>query len=116
MPVNGFIVGCPRSGTTLLATIVDRHSAVCVPPETNFGWFVDKNVDLETNRELLPPTHDEFLTRLNKSPRFVDLHLPQEQFVAAFKRGEATFRNAFDSMLTVYAHENRKQFCVEKTP
>jgi hypothetical protein len=31
-----FVVGCPRSGTTLLSVLLDRHSRVCVPPETNF--------------------------------------------------------------------------------
>ncbi len=39
-----FIIGCPRSGTTLLQQILDRHPAVVVPPETAFfttllsGW------------------------------------------------------------------------------
>ena len=31
-----FIVGCPRSGTTLLSVALDRHSRLCVPPETGF--------------------------------------------------------------------------------
>jgi hypothetical protein len=31
-----FIVGCPRSGTTLLSVLLDRHSSVAVPPETFF--------------------------------------------------------------------------------
>ncbi len=31
-----FIVGHPRSGTTLLATILNRHSEVAVPPELSF--------------------------------------------------------------------------------
>lgn len=31
-----FIVGFPRSGTTLLATFLDRHSKIAIPPETSF--------------------------------------------------------------------------------
>ena len=31
-----FIVGCPRSGTTLLSVLLDRHPNICVMPETNF--------------------------------------------------------------------------------
>lgn len=31
-----FILGCHRSGTTLLQQILNRHSAVAIPPETKF--------------------------------------------------------------------------------
>jgi hypothetical protein len=32
-----FIVGCPRSGTTLLRRMLDSHSEIAVTPETHFG-------------------------------------------------------------------------------
>jgi protein-tyrosine sulfotransferase len=31
-----FLVGAPRSGTTLVRYIVDSHSRICCPPESNF--------------------------------------------------------------------------------
>ena len=31
-----FILGCQRSGTTLLGLFLDGHSKICVPPELNF--------------------------------------------------------------------------------
>ncbi|NIP24402.1 hypothetical protein GWN49_04255, partial [Candidatus Bathyarchaeota archaeon] len=31
-----FIVGFSRSGTTLLASLLNRHSRICVTPETRF--------------------------------------------------------------------------------
>jgi hypothetical protein len=31
-----FIVGCPRSGTTMLQQALNRHSQVAIPPETKF--------------------------------------------------------------------------------
>src|SRR5881396_1948003 len=30
------VVGCPRSGTSLLAVMLDSHSQLAVPPETSF--------------------------------------------------------------------------------
>ena len=32
----GFLIGVYRSGTTLLRYILDSHSNIAVPPETNF--------------------------------------------------------------------------------
>lgn len=31
-----FILGCPRSGTTLLRLMLTSHSKICIPPESNF--------------------------------------------------------------------------------
>ncbi len=31
-----FVVGCPRSGTTMLQEALNRHSRVAIPPETSF--------------------------------------------------------------------------------
>ena len=35
-----FIVGCPRSGTTMLQQALNRHSQVTIPPETAFFSFL----------------------------------------------------------------------------
>lgn len=34
-----FIVGCPRSGTTVVQQALNRHSRVVVPPETKFFYY-----------------------------------------------------------------------------
>src|SRR5215831_4421176 len=31
-----FIVGCPRSGTTMVQQALNRHSQIVIPPETKF--------------------------------------------------------------------------------
>jgi hypothetical protein len=31
-----FVVGCPRSGTTLLTLMLHSHSRIAMPPETRF--------------------------------------------------------------------------------
>ena len=35
-PPSAFIIGCPRSGTTLLRAMLDSHPRVAVPPESYF--------------------------------------------------------------------------------
>lgn len=37
-----FIVGSPRSGTTLLVQILNRHARLFVPPETEFFYLLDR--------------------------------------------------------------------------
>jgi len=32
-----FIIGCPRSGTSLLRRIVDSHSCIACPPESHIS-------------------------------------------------------------------------------
>src|SRR5580698_9289911 len=37
MSINKFfILGCPRSGTTMVQQALNRHSAIAIPPETKF--------------------------------------------------------------------------------
>lgn len=89
-----FIVGCPRSGTTLLQQALNRHPAVVIPPETKFFFFllgrslrfqrrqVDQiNADLKIalplpNRRIATPLQgravfeqmrDQYLARLGRS-------------------------------------------------
>lgn len=39
-----FIVGCPRSGTTLLQQALNRHPAIVIPPETKlFNYFFGRS-------------------------------------------------------------------------
>jgi hypothetical protein len=60
-----YIVGCPRSGTTMLQQALNRHSQIAIPPETAFfsfllsSWRIQQehlrrlNADLGIN--LIPP-------------------------------------------------------------
>jgi len=35
-----FIIGCPRSGTTMLQQALNRHSQIVIPPETKFFYYL----------------------------------------------------------------------------
>lgn len=58
-----FIVGAPRSGTTLLRLMLDAHPALAIPPETGFLHLAR---ELGWNSELRA---DEFVEQLSNFPR-----------------------------------------------
>jgi hypothetical protein len=35
-----FVLGCPRSGTTMLQQALNRHSQIVIPPETKFFYYL----------------------------------------------------------------------------
>jgi len=51
-----FIVGCPRSGTTLLQVLLDSHPNICIPPESHifnrFGNILKYYGELEEHQSL----------------------------------------------------------------
>src|SRR5215475_13152399 len=52
--VRCFVVGCPRSGTTLLTVMLDRHSQLAMTPETSFYMEIAPKLG-DPGR---PPLHD----------------------------------------------------------
>lgn len=59
-----FIIGSPRSGTTLLRLMVTSHPAIVVPPECGFAlWWREKYADWKAN----DPRLDAFLQDLASS-------------------------------------------------
>jgi len=42
IPARFFLVGCPRSGTTLLQALIAAHPQITSFPETHFFWAIDK--------------------------------------------------------------------------
>lgn len=65
-----FIIGNPRSGTTLLRLMVNNHRHIVVPPECGFAvWWYDKyrHWDSESSRD--PQQLDGFLADLAASKK-----------------------------------------------
>ncbi len=85
----GFLIGAYRSGTTLLRYVLDSHSKIAVPPETNFlypladlwrsewvkngvqGAGIDENALLDRLRGLAAGVLDDYATAKGKS-RWID--------------------------------------------
>jgi hypothetical protein len=106
------VVGCPRSGTTLLSVILDRHSQIAVTPETHFlPLFAPRFIGWNRKRPtaaLAGIFCRDGMTR--------ELSLSVEQLVARIATDEVTLPDLFCASLQEYATQRAKPFCVEKTP
>src|SRR5918998_4742856 len=79
-----FIVGCARSGTTLVRRIVDAHPEITITTEMHwishyFDYFKNQN-------RLVTP---ELVSELTRHKRFAQFEIPREQFEGLLGSGEA---------------------------
>src|ERR1700726_2574159 len=73
-----FIVGCERSGTTLLRIILGSHSRLSIGPET---WYLNLLTDLlEIERPLTPHEVDRAIRTITEHYRWRDLNLDADEF------------------------------------
>jgi hypothetical protein len=99
-----FIVGCPRSGTTMVQQALNRHSAVVIPPETKFFFAFFGHSRARQLRHL---------RRLNEDLR-IDLPVPATR-VASISEGRAFY----EAMARQYLERVGKKGAIyfgEKTP
>jgi protein-tyrosine sulfotransferase len=93
----GFLLGAYRSGTTLLRYVLDSHSKIAIPPETNFlypladlwrsewvkngvqGAGIDENALLDRLRGLAAGVFDDYAAAkgksrwIDKTPAYIDI-------------------------------------------
>ncbi len=121
-----FIVGCPRSGTTILASILNRHSKIASATETHFFNFVSKNnydwkhFDLSTFKSLLEESRISDFTNLIKVEedtlvqKFIDSTSDKSQ--STLEIDDFYKKQVFDILMnTLLEKRNKTRFC-EKTP
>jgi hypothetical protein len=75
-----FIVGCGRSGTTLLRVIMLGHSRLHISPETHFIRRLVRNVPLD--RPLSPDQVEAAVDRIVTHPRWQYMEMSDEEFRA----------------------------------
>src|SRR3954466_16294700 len=90
-----FIVGCPRSGTTMLQLMVHAHPRIAIPPETRFLMAAYDALrsfgDLADEANRLAPAR-RIVDR--KATRFAHLGLDGEQVKKEIPAGHPTQRFA----------------------
>src|SRR5882762_493692 len=101
-----FIVGYPRSGTTLLSVLLDRHTRLCVPPETAFFDEVAPSLILRSNVILMRVLGNwKRLGELNLEPKMVRQRLG---------KGHSDPGEVLAAILDLYALSRGKVRCGEK--
>jgi hypothetical protein len=107
-PAPFFIVGSERSGTTMLRLMLNRHSRLCVPPESH---FITRLYD----RFGTPPSCETFLKALAADDRFREWDLPIS--AVALPDGAApSWSQLFGAVFRAYAAGEGKARWGDKTP
>jgi hypothetical protein len=112
-----FIVGCPRSGTTLLQLMLHSHRRIAIPAETRFVLpaysrrheFGDLH-DADNRRRLA----DWIVGR--KGSRFADLGLDPQAVAAEIVAGPPTLGSALGIVFRAYARRFGKPRWGDKRP
>jgi hypothetical protein len=110
-----FIVGSPRSGTTLLRQILDRHPALAICGETHFFPLIYLrrkafgDLGNARNRQRLI---DEYLA--TRHAKLIGLDTPE--LVERLSQEATSYKAMFTSILTYYADSQGKRRHGEKTP
>ncbi len=106
-----FIVGLSRSGTTLLANILNRHPRIAIYPETHFFssvWACRKTPFLKREKDV-----DEAIGRVGN---LKNTGIRAEDIKARFFNTDKSLLRLFDIVLALYREKQGKARPGEKTP
>lgn len=109
-----FIVGCPRSGTTLLRHLLGAHPQVAITPEAHWiaKWF-EKRLGLSPDGRLTPA----FLDQLLANPKFGMFYLSRAELDALLGAGELPSYSTFlSAVFDRYGQKLGKPRVGNKTP
>ncbi|MEW6428594.1 MAG: sulfotransferase [Thermodesulfobacteriota bacterium] len=105
-----FITGSERSGTTLLAVLLGRHSRVAVTPETHFCYR------LAAGDWRRPSDHDTLLHAFDRLPHVADLGISGDELAGRFRRSPPTPAALFNALLEEYGDRRGCDIVAEKSP
>lgn len=112
-----FVLGCPRSGTTLLQLMLHAHTRIAIPPETRFLLTVYSSrigfgdLRQESNRRALA---EAIVDR--KQTRFYELGLDRKEVTDEIVTGPPTLGSALGIVLRAYATRFGKPRWGDKRP
>ena len=110
-----FVVGCPRSGTTLLQRLLDHHPSLVVANDTHIIRHVLKHALRDVPPGVDPPLTPSLIDTVVTYRRFYRLRLPEEAARAAGD-GAGSFGAYIAALFDALAAQNGKPYAGEKTP
>jgi hypothetical protein len=111
-----FVVGCPRSGTTLLSAMLHAHPNIAMPPETRFLLPIYEH--RERYGDLRVRANRRRLAKRITAPKtlFDDLHLDRARVIEAIVAAPPTLGSALARVWQEFARDRGKARWGEKRP
>jgi hypothetical protein len=109
-----FIVGCPRSGTTLFRHIISAHPALTITPEAHWiPLFFEEKRGLTAEGMITP----QFVDRLLEHPKFALFRLPADEVRTLAENGPAqSYASFLTRIFDLYGQKQGKALVGNKTP
>lgn len=111
------VVGCPRSGTTLLQVMLHAHPRIAIPPENRFVLPAYRN--RRSFGDLNDPENRRNLARWivkGKTTRFRDLGLKQKEVIEDIVAAPPSLGSALAAVFQAYARRFGKPRWGDKRP
>lgn len=112
-----FVVGCPRSGTTLLQLMLHAHRRIAIPPETRF--LLTAYWQRHDFGDLTEPGNRRRLAHWivdRRETRFADLGLDRAETIRRISDAPGTLGSALATIFQAYAHRFGKPRWGDKRP
>jgi hypothetical protein len=109
-----FIVGCPRSGTTLLRNIMSAHPRISITPEAHWIPLWYENRKGLTQKGLVTPA---LISELFAHPPFALFHLGKEEVLGLTSNCEPmSYASFLTAIFDLYGRMRGKDLVGNKTP
>lgn len=109
-----FIVGCPRSGTTLLKRLVNAHPQIAIRGESHWITRYFKKQTGLTRQGLVTP---ELIPRLLEYQKFSKLKIGREDLEKLMAKGkQISYAKFVSSIFDLYGRRQGKRLVGDKTP
>jgi hypothetical protein len=109
-----FIVGCPRSGTTLLQRMINAHPQITVTPESH---WIPRLIEKPWAATAEGTVTRKLIRRLITHPKFARLRISREQVRKLAPKGQAvSYPGLVTRILDLYANAQGKPLVADKTP